>query len=123
MLENLPNQMIVNLAKTSHAQYPPKLVKHAYIWNRKSVGQMRKSAPGLLLPQATDESIETKSTSQQNQQVNPPQLSRAESQTPAFAPLSCQAFIDEIVRDMRRKNPQEFTRADSRKFHAFYATQ
>jgi hypothetical protein len=121
--EKFPNQVIVNLAKTSHPQPSPKIVKHAYIGNRKSVGQVRESAPDLLLGQATHERIETKSTREQNQQVNSPQLSRAEAQTPAFAPLSCKARIDEIIGNIRRKNSQEFTRADSWKFHAFYATQ
>jgi hypothetical protein len=67
--------MIVNLPKTGHAQRPPKLIEHAHIWDRKSVGQVRESAPSLLLGQATYESIETKSAREQNQQMNPPQLS------------------------------------------------
>jgi hypothetical protein len=118
MLEKFPNQVMVNLAKTSHTQRPPKIVKHAGIWNGKAVGQARKSAPRLLLPQATDERIETKSTREQNQQVNSPQLSRTEAQTPAFASLSRKALIDEIIGNMRRKNSQEFTRAHGWKFHA-----
>jgi len=122
-LEQFPNQVVIDLAKTSHTQRPPKIVKHADIGNRKSVGQVRESAPGLLLGQATDESIETKSTREQNQQVNAPQLSRAEAQTPTFAPLPCKALIDELIGNMRRKNSQEFTRADGWKFHACYATQ
>jgi hypothetical protein len=67
MLEHFPNQTVIDLAKASHAQRPPKLVKHAHIGNRKSVGQVREAAPGLLFRQATDESIETKSTRKQNQ--------------------------------------------------------
>jgi hypothetical protein len=123
MVEHFPNQAVIDLAKTSHPQRPSKLVQHAYIRNRKSVGQVREPAPGLLLGQATDESIETKSTRQQNQQVNPPQLGRTEAQTPTFPPLSRKVLIDEIIGNKGGKNSQEFTRADGWKFHAFYATQ
>jgi hypothetical protein len=123
MVKHFPNQAVIDLSKTSHAQRPPKLVKHAYIGNRKSVGQVRESAPCLLFRQATDKSIETKSTREQNQQVNSPQLGRTKAQTPAFAPLSRKALIDEIIGDMRRKNSQEFTRTDRWKFHAVYPTQ
>lgn len=123
ILENLPNQMIVNPAKTSHTHCPSEVVKHACIRNRKPVGQMRESPPCLLLGQATDESIETKGTREQSQQVNSPQLSRTEAPPPTFATLSCKTLIDEIIGNMRGKNSQEFTRAHRWKFHACEATQ
>jgi hypothetical protein len=77
-----------------------------------------KPAPLLLFWQATDEGIETKSARQQNQQVNPPQLSRAEAQPPPLTPLPGETLIDEIIGNMRRQNPQKLTRANRWKFHA-----
>jgi hypothetical protein len=110
--------MVVDLAKTAYAQRPSKIVEHTHIGNRRPVGQVGKPAPLLLFWQATDECIETKSPSKQNQQVNSPQLSRAEAQTPALAPLPGETLIDEIIGNMRRQNPQKLTRANRWKFHA-----
>jgi hypothetical protein len=58
--QKFPEQMIINLAQTACAQGAAKIVKHAYIRNRKSVGQMRKAAPLLLLWQTAGQSIEAK---------------------------------------------------------------
>lgn len=110
--------MVVDLAKAAYAQRPPKIVEHTHIGNRGPVGQVGKPAPLLLFWQATDECIETKSPSQQNQQVNSPQLSRAEAQTPTLTPLPGETLIDEIIGNMRRQNPQKLTRANRWKFHA-----
>lgn len=110
--------MVVDLAKAADAQRPPKIVEHTHIGNRRAVGQVGKPAPLLLFGQATDESIETKGASQQNQQLNSPQLSRTEAQTPTFTPLPGETFIDEIIGNMRRQNPQKLTRANRWKFHA-----
>jgi hypothetical protein len=118
MVQQLQKQMPVDLAKAAHTQRLPKIIKHVRLWNRKAIGQTRKFAPRLLFPQATDKRIETKSAREQNQQVNAPQLSRVEAQAPPLAPLSREAFINEIVGNVRGKNPQKFTRANRWKFHA-----
>ena len=110
--------MVVDLAKAADAQRPPKIVEHPHIGNCRPVGQAGKPAPLLLFWQATDEGIETKSPSQQNQQVNSPQLSRTEAQTPTLTPLPGETLIDEIIGNMRRQNPQKLTRANRWKFHA-----
>jgi hypothetical protein len=110
--------MVVDLAKAADAQRPPKIVEHTNIGNRRPVGQVGEPAPLLLFWQATDEGIETKSARQQNQQVNPPQLSRAEAQPPPLTPLPGETLIDEIIGNMRRQNPHKFTRANRWKFHA-----
>lgn len=110
--------MVVDLAKAADTQRPPKIVEHTHIGNRRPVGQVGKPAPLLLFGQATDEGIETKSPGKQNQQVNPPQLSRAEAQTPALTPLPGETLIDEIIGNMRRQNAQKLTCANRWKFHA-----
>jgi hypothetical protein len=110
--------MVVDLAKAADAQRPPKIVEHANIRNRRPVGQVGKPAPLLLFWQATDEGIETKGASQQNQQVNSPQLSRAEAQTSPLTPLPCETLIDEVIGNMRRQNAQKLTCANRWKFHA-----
>lgn len=118
MGQQLPKQMMVDLAKAAHPQRPPKIIEHVCLGNRKAVGQARKFTPWLLLPQAADERIETKSASEQNQQVDAPQLGRVEARAPTFAPLSREALINEIIGNVRGENPQEFTRANRWKFHA-----
>jgi hypothetical protein len=54
MVQKLPEQMIVDLAKTARAKTPSEIMEHANIGNGKPIGQMRKATPLLLLRQATD---------------------------------------------------------------------
>lgn len=123
MDQKFPKQMVVDLAQTGRAQGAAKIVEHAHIRDGKPIGQMGKAAPLLLLGQATDQRIEAKGARQQNQQMNTPELSGAETQSPPFPTLASEPFVDEFVGDMRRKNTQQFGGADRWKLHAQHATQ
>ena len=121
--QKFPKQMVVDLPKTGRAQGAAKLIEHAHIRDSKPIGQMGKAAPLLLLGQATDQRIETKGTCQQNQQMNSPELSGAETKSPALAALASETFVDEFIRDVRGENTQQFRGADRWKLHARHATQ
>lgn len=123
MNQKFPKQIVVDLAQTGRAQSAAKIVEHTHIWNSKPIGQMGKAAPLLLLGQATDQGIETKGARQQNQEMNTPELSGTETQSPALAPLSSETFVDEFIRDMRRENPKQFSGANRWKLHTQQATQ
>ena len=92
--------MVVDLAKTRRAQGATKIVEHAYIRHSQPIGQMGKAPPLLLLGQTTDQRIETKGARQQNQQVNTPELSSAETASPSLATLASETLVDEFVGDM-----------------------
>lgn len=47
--QKFPEQMVVDLAETTRPQAPAKIVEHAHIRNRKTIGQMREAAPLFLL--------------------------------------------------------------------------
>lgn len=121
--QKFPKQMVVDLAETARPQAPPKIVEHAHIRNGKTIGQMREAAPLFLLGQAADQRIETKRAREQNQQMNTPELSRAETSATALAPLPREALIDEIIRNIRRENSQQFRRAHRWKLHGQHAIQ
>lgn len=123
MDQKFPKQMVVDLTKTPRAQGAAKILEHAHIRNRKPIGQMGKAAPLLLLGQATDQRIEAKGARQQNQQMHTPELSGAETQSPTLATLANEPFVDELIRDMRGENTQQFRGADRWKWHAQHATQ
>jgi hypothetical protein len=121
--QNFPKQMVVDLTKTARTQGATKIIEHAHIRNRKPIGQMGKAPPLLLLGQGTDQCIEAKGARQQNQQMNTPELSSAETESPTLAALSNETFVDELIRDMRRENTQQFRGTDRWKWHAQHATQ
>src|SRR5258708_4485598 len=104
--------MVVDLAKTPRTKGTTKIIEHAHIRDSKPIGQMSEAAPLLLFGQAPDQPIETKSARQQNQQMNTPELSGAETQSPPLATLASEPFVDEFVGNMRREHPQQFTGAD-----------
>lgn len=49
LAQKFPEQMVVDLAKTTRPKAPAKIVEHAHIRNRKTIGQMREAAPLFLL--------------------------------------------------------------------------
>ncbi len=55
--------------------------------------------------------------------MNTPKLRGAETASPTFTTLAWEGLIDEIIRDMRGKQPQQFRRADGRQLHKPDATQ
>lgn len=115
--------MVVDSAETRGPQAPAKLVEHAHIRDCKTIGQMREAAPLLLLGQAADQRIEAKGAREQNQQMNTPKLSGAEASATALATLPSEALVDEIIRDIRRENSQQFGRAHWWKLHGQQAIQ
>jgi hypothetical protein len=51
LAQKFPKQMVIDLAETGRPQGPPKIVEHAHIRNRKTIGQVREAAPLFLLGQ------------------------------------------------------------------------
>lgn len=83
---------------------------------------MGKAAPLLLLAQRAHQRIETEGARQEDQQMNAPKLRGTETGVPPCGARAGKALVNEIVRDVCRKNAKQFGRANRRELHKQHAT-
>jgi len=100
-------QMAVDLPKTAHAQLVAEGVHHPHIGQQGQAPQTGKMPPRFLLRQHSDEQIEGMNRSQQDQQVQAPQLGGAQMMAPAAGLEPWPAFIQKVIRDEGRQQLQK----------------
>lgn len=116
--------MFIDVAQAGNPQAVAKLVKHPHIRNGALVGQAGKAAPVALFGQHLDQQVEGMRRREQDQQMSPIQLGRAEASVPSAPQGTGQQLIHERIGHMGGKFPEQRGCACLRKkrFHAPRAT-
>lgn len=93
-------QVLIDPAQAADADLPPKLVQHPHAGPMAT--QPAEPPPGGLFGQLCHDQIERMRRSQQRQQMQTPQLRRAQSTPPPAGELARAQIVDERVGHIRR---------------------
>jgi hypothetical protein len=106
-------QVLIDLAQSTHPDLLPKLMQHPHA--RPMPTQPAEPSPGGLFGQLRHHQIERMRRGQQRQQMHAPQLGRTQSATAPAGELARAQMVDERVGHIRCQQVQQAVGAGRRK--------
>ena len=116
LLEQGQAQGVVDGSQAADPHARAELAEHAGVRSTVPMGEPRKLAPSALLGQQFHQLVEGVRGRQHRQQVDPPQLGRAQSPVRPPQWASVPVLVDEFVGDIRIQQRQQLCRASQRKW-------
>lgn len=105
------DQMFIDAAQAADSGVGAELMQHPHIRSPPPMTNPRKPPPRALLGKQADHGIETVRRGQQREQMNPPQLRRAEVMAAARMGSCGEEGVNELIWNQGRKPVQKLGRA------------